>query len=122
MMPSPEQPTIMIIGNDTTINYLIGRYAQQSNYHMVMMPAIPQGLEIRTQLPAVILFTSIERLLAAQQLVEELVNDDIPLIVCCSRVDETQARELGADYCLLHPLTYEQFLATLKMIDLHKRG
>jgi hypothetical protein len=59
--------------------------------------------------PATILFTSIESLEAAQLLVTGLANCDIPVLVCCSVADEARVRELGADHCLLHPLTYEGF-------------
>jgi orotidine-5'-phosphate decarboxylase len=65
------------------------------------------------QQPVAILFPSIERLEAAQSLIADLTNCDIPILVCSSIADEARARELGADYCLLHPLTYDGFMAAL---------
>lgn len=112
MNPS-SQSQILLLGNDPTLAYLIGRYAQQSNYGVTTMQIVPQAADVYVLKPAAILFTSVESLEAAQLLVAGLVNCDIPVLVCSSIADEARARELGADYCLLHPLTYDSFFAAL---------
>jgi CheY-like chemotaxis protein len=112
MKPS-SPPKILIIGNDTALTYLVGRYAERSGYEMATAPTVPPAEEICKQQPAAIFFPSIESLEAAQSLVAALTNDDIPILVCSSAADEMRARELGADYCLLHPLTYDGFMAAL---------
>jgi DNA-binding response OmpR family regulator len=33
--------------------------------------------------------------------------------VCSSVNDQARVHELGADFCLVHPLTYDRFLAAL---------
>ncbi len=109
----PARSEILMIGADKALAYLIGRYAEQSGCSMVMTPTVPSAAEVCGLQPAAILFPSIENLGAAQLLITDLANCDIPVLVCLSIADEARARELGADYCLLHPLTYDSFLAAL---------
>lgn len=63
--------------------------------------------------PAAVWFPSLETLEAFQPLNVALTNCDIPLVVCSSVADEVRARELGADWCVLHPVTYADFLNVL---------
>ena len=102
-----------MIGADTALAYLIGRYAEQGGYDMATVRAVPSVAEVLALHPAAILFPSIEDLGAAQLLIADLANCDIPVLVCLSNHDQARARELGADHCLLHPLTYGSFLAAL---------
>jgi CheY-like chemotaxis protein len=110
-MKSPSK--ILMIGNDTALTYLVGRYAERGGYTMDTLSTVPTAEEICQQQPLALLFPSIERLDAAQSLIAQLSQCDIPILVCSSTADEARARELGADYCLLHPLTYDGFLAAL---------
>jgi CheY-like chemotaxis protein len=107
------QPTLLMIGNDAALAYLIGRYAERSGYGIYTMPITPPAAEVCALKPTAVLFLSLEKLEAAQTLVAELVNRDIPLLVCSSAPDRAQAHDLGADYCLLHPVTYDNFVAVL---------
>lgn len=102
-----------MIGTDTALAYLLGRYAEQSGCGIATMRTIPSVAEVCSLQPAALLFLSFENLGAAQLLITDLGNYDIPVLVCSSIADEARARELGADYCLLHPLTYDSFLAAL---------
>jgi CheY-like chemotaxis protein len=104
---------ILMIGADASLAYLIRRYADQSGYELAVMPAAPPVAEVYRLQPAAILFSSVENLGAAQVLMADLANNDIPVLVFLSIADEARARELGADHCLLHPLTYDSFLAAL---------
>jgi hypothetical protein len=36
-------------------------------------------------------------------------------------IEEARARELGADYCLLHPLTYDDFQKALLLVTASDR-
>jgi len=63
--------------------------------------------------PAAVWLPSLETLEAFQPLKSTLTNFNIPVVVCASVADEARARELGADYCLLHPVTYGDFLNAL---------
>jgi DNA-binding response OmpR family regulator len=110
----PSSPSkILMIGNDTPLTYLVARYADRSGYAIATLQTVPSAEEVCKQQPVALLFPSIERLDAAQSLIAELSQCDIPILVCSSVADEARARELGADGCLLHPLTYNAFLAAL---------
>ena len=117
MTPS-TQPTILMIGNNTTLTYLISRYAERSGYNVYAVETAPSAAEVCDLQPAAVLFPSVENLEAAQALVADLSNYDVPLLVCSSAADEDWARELGADNCLLHPLMYENFLTALTTTSL----
>jgi len=108
-----SQSRVLMIGADTALAYLIGRYAEQGGYDVAMVQAVPSVTEVLTLQPAAILFPSIEELGAAQSLITDLASHEVPVLVCLSNHDQARARELGADYCLLHPLTYDSFLAAL---------
>ena len=111
---NPSSPSkILMIGNDTAMTYLVGRYAERGGYAIATLQTVPPAEEVCKQQPVALLFPSIEGLDAAQSLLSELSRCDIPILVCSSIADEARARELGADGCLLHPLTYDAFLAAL---------
>jgi hypothetical protein len=61
-----------------------------------------------------------EHLEAAQALIADLANADISVLVCSSVSDQARASELGADHCLLHPVSYDGFLAVLTAIGAPK--
>lgn len=112
-MISNIQSTILLVGNDSTLIYLLGRFAERGGY---LFTVSSEGLsikEIESINPVAIIFTSMELLATRQTLVVELSSLDTPLMVCLSVTEEARARELGADYCLLHPLTYDDFQTAL---------
>ena len=111
-MPSTP-PLILLIGQDVTLTYLIERYAERSGYHVHAEPTMPALSAARDLQPTTVLFSSIESLEDAQVQLAELTSWEIPLLVCSSINDQARARELGADYCLVHPLAYDSFLAAL---------
>ena len=108
-----QPPTILLVGNDSTLRYLLGRFAEQSGYFLAVISESSSVKEVESIHPAVIIFMSTELLAARQTLVVELASLEAPIVVCSSVVEEARARELGADYCLFHPLTYADFHATL---------
>ncbi|HVN16886.1 MAG TPA: hypothetical protein VMT73_14180 [Anaerolineales bacterium] len=112
----PESSKIILIGNDTTLAYLIGRYAERSDHDVIILQNIPAIEEVRGLRPLAILFSSLDGLEAAQTLVAGLAAHDILILVCSSLSDEVRARELGADHYLPHPLTYDSFLTALTTV------
>lgn len=112
----PAQPTILVIGTDAMLTYLLKRYAEESGCLMIRRSFGPSWVEMRQIKPAAIIFSSLELLQAAQSLVEDLSAHEALVMVCASVADEMRARELGADACLLHPLTYDNFHAELSAI------
>ena len=112
-MPRSRTPIIFLIGTDATLQYLIERYAERGGYEVRLHPIVPAPLVGSDAKPAALLFSSIENLEAAQDRAAQLASAEIPLLVCASVNDQLRARELGVDHCLVHPLTYEGFLAAL---------
>jgi CheY-like chemotaxis protein len=111
-MPA-RSPFILLIGNDAALAYLIERYAERSGCEVHIHPIVPAPFTGPDVKPAALLFSSIENLEAAQSQGTHLSNAEIPVLVCSSINDQARARELGADHCLVHPLTYDSFLAAL---------
>ena len=116
MEKKPLQPTILVIGNDERLTYLLGRYAEQSGCQTVQRSTVPWAGEIRQLKPAAIIFSSLEHLQVAQSLIEDLAGHDVLVLACVALADEARAREYGADACLVHPLTFEGFLTTLSTV------
>ncbi|HTX92797.1 MAG TPA: hypothetical protein VMC09_16425 [Anaerolineales bacterium] len=112
-MKSSAQLKILMVGNDPALAYLIGRYAARSGYELASLAGIPQAGEVNALKPAALIFTSVESLEASQTLVAGLTGSDIPVLVCTSIGEEARGRELGADDCLIHPLTYDGFHSAL---------
>jgi len=113
MSTPPGKSTILLIGNEPMLTYLLGRYAEQSGCRIVMRETAPSIGETEQNQPAAIIFASIDQLQMEQPYVDAMSTREIPVLVCASVSDEARARELGADECLLHPLTYDQFCAVL---------
>ena len=111
------KPTVLLIGKDTALNYLFNRFAEQSGYQLTTNHENVSVEEIETVKPAAILFLSTDLLSKEQALITELASRELPILVCSSVAEEARARELGADYCLLHPLTYHDFQKTLDTIS-----
>jgi CheY-like chemotaxis protein len=112
-MSLKERPTILVIGNDAALGYLLGRFAERSGYELAVNLDNSSIEQVAAVNPAVIVFPSTEILETFQTLVGELASLDFPIMVCSSVADEAKARELGADYCLLHPLVYDDFQTAL---------
>jgi len=109
----PASEIIILVGNDERLVYLLQRYFESSPYQLVPWFNIPSVTEITSVRPIVIIFSTIELLENAQSLLEHTTACDIPILVCTAVAGEAHARELGADACLLHPLTYDNFRAVL---------
>lgn len=112
-MSPTRLPVILLIGQDAALEYLIERYAERSGCEVRVRPIVPSSADGIDLQPAAVLFLSIENLEAAQVQIINLSNSEIPLLVCSSINDQPRAHELGVDHCLVHPLTYDGFLAAL---------
>src|SRR3954469_5222262 len=104
---------ILMIGDDPALTYLLVRYAEQGGYDIARAPKMPAPPETRAMQPVAILFQSLAALEASHPLMADLAADDLPVLVCSFVADEARARELGADRCLIHPLTCDGVLAAL---------
>ena len=105
--------TLLLIGADAALAYLLCRYAEQSGCQLLIQDMAPALEELDHWRPSAIIFASPDGLQSNQPLVEALSTRETPVLVCASASDEARAKKLGADDCLLHPLTYGQFCAVL---------
>ena len=112
---------IVVVGSDSSLNYLLGRYAELIGYPISFEKSILSAEAIRKSEPVAVIFPSVEILAGAQALAAELTNCDIPIIVCSSVLDQAKTRELGADYYLLHPLGFDGFSSTMQAITASQR-
>lgn len=120
-MSLKESPTILLIGSNGTLVYLFQRYAERSGYQLKVNAEDLPSRDIAAINPAIIIFLSTELLARHQTFVMELMDLNAPIVVCSSASEEAKARELGADYCLLHPLTYDDFQTALVNAAASKR-
>ena len=116
-----RQPTILLIGKDANLGYLLARFAEHSGYQLKVSADKLSSREIAAMNPTVIIFLSTELLARNQTFVTELADLDAPIVVCSSVIEEARARELGADFCLVHPLTYKGFQTALADATAAKR-
>ena len=117
-----KRRTILLVGKDEALNYLLGRFAEQSECDLASVPKIISAQEIIEGPPKAIIFLSMEYLEAAQSLTEELMGLETPILVCAAVADEARARDLGADQCLLHPITYKGFQTALAAVSSPKQA
>ncbi len=121
MDPKTRQ-TILLMGTDSDLGYLLGRFAEQGEYRLRIVSETISIRDVTTADPMAIIFPSTDVLDQSQALVAELTSLDVPIIVCSSLTDEARARELGADSCLLHPMTYDGFQNALAIANTPKRA
>jgi len=112
----PKQNMLVIVGDDSPISYLIRRYAERLGCTIEVQPATIEAAALCNSRPLAVIFPLVETLEACQPLAGGLANCDIPIIVFSSASDQLHTRQLGADYCLLHPLGYDNFSETLTII------
>ena len=115
-MNRDTEQTILLVGNDEMLTYLLGRFAEKSNCALVVVPLIPSAQEITDINPKVIIFLSIEYLAAAHTFMAELTSIETQIIVCSAVAEEARARAFGADRCLFHPITYDGFQNALESV------
>ena len=111
-----NKPTILLVGDDEALSYLIERYGERSGFRVQIerIPAKPAAVAAGD--PAVVWLSSLDVLAAVRPRENGLIGDDAPVVVCSSVADDRRARELGADYAVLHPLTYPDFLAAMSAV------
>jgi hypothetical protein len=117
-MTSTTPPAVIYVGNDPSLEYLLGRYAQRSGCRMESVHGGVLDLAADAPPPLAAWFSSLEVLEASPDLRAAAAALDIPLVVCASVMDEARALELGADFIFLHPVTYDVFLSTLGQTNL----
>ena len=112
-MTPTTTPAVIYVGNDPSLEYLLGRYAQRSGCRIESVRGNAFDLNAGVPRPVSVWFSSLEVLEAWPALRAAAADLDIPLVVCASVVDDARALELGADFIFLHPVTYDFFVSTL---------
>ena len=105
--------TILLVGSDETLTYLLGRFAEKSNCMLAVRPSINSVQEITEINPKAIIFLSMEYLADTHAIMAELTGLETQIIVCSAIGEESRARAFGADHCLFHPITLDGFQAAL---------
>jgi hypothetical protein len=108
-----DKPSILLIGNDPSLEYLLERYATRGGYRLRSIGAITPDVNLGEMQPQSIWFSSLDVLEAFQPQRNTIMACNAPIVVCSSIDDEVRAMDLGADYLVLHPLTYDCFLSTI---------
>jgi hypothetical protein len=108
-----DRPCILLIGNDPPLEYLLERYAFQGGYRLQSIHSVGPDTDVSRMRPQSIWFSSLEALEASQPHRNVLLACNVPIVVCSSIADNVRAMDLGADYLLVHPLTYDNFINTL---------
>jgi hypothetical protein len=117
-MTQTLQPAVLYVGNDPSLEYLLGRYAQRSGCRIESIRGNSLDLEAGAPRPLSVWFSSLEVLESSQALRAAAAGLDIPLVVCAAVSDDARALDLGADFIFLHPVTYDFFLSTLGQANL----
>jgi CheY-like chemotaxis protein len=117
-MEPKTKRTILLMGNDANLGYLLGRLAEQNEYQLTVAPENVTTQDFSAANPVAVIFPSTELLDKKQTLIGELTSLEIPILVCSSVNEQARARELGADYCLLHPITYDDFKSALLSVTI----
>ena len=73
MNPNIPQ-TILLVGSDQALHYLLGRFVEESKCILAVLPVIASAQEITDINPKSIIFLSREHLVAAQTLMTELTS------------------------------------------------
>ena len=108
-----NKPLILLIGDDPSLEYLLERYANQNGYRLHSVNSFSSDLDIFQMHPQTIWFSSLDVLEAFQSQNNNILSSNVPIVVCSSIADDARAMDLGADYLLIHPLTYDSFLEAL---------
>jgi hypothetical protein len=107
---------MLLIGGDESMSYLLARYAESIGLSVTPATSIRMA-QFSGRKPCAIWFSSLEAFVGAGP-VADIGRTDVPLLVCSATGDEERARELGADYFLVHPLTYRDFVAALDALGI----
>ncbi len=109
----PSAPKALMIGTDTRLLYLLNRYAHLSGLELTSSLPDSAMAVIHQINPAYLIFTSLDTLKESYGWLANLNDREIKIIVCTAVGEEAAAREMGADDCIFHPLTYADFCTAL---------
>lgn len=117
-MSSPTRSRIALVAGEQSLTYLMERYTERSGLGIEVVADPPPAAMLMEHAPALLWFPSLESLARWRGEAEHVAGNEPAVVVCTAVADERRARELGADYCLLLPLTYDDFRAAVSAVGL----
>lgn len=121
-MSSSTAGWIALVAGDQSLTYLMERYTERSGLGIHVVADPPPASLFVGRSPVVVWFPSMESLARWRALNKESPGHDPAVVVCTSVADERRTRELEADYCVLLPLTYDDFRAAMSAVGLSVQG
>ena len=77
-----DKPSILLIGNDPPLEYLLKRYANRGGYQLQSIHAIAPDVDICQMQPHSIWFSSLDVLEAFQPQRNTFLACNVPIVVC----------------------------------------
>ena len=100
---------LLLVGSDPELEYLLTRYLEKLDFSVETLSSTPRKQEIDSNLPAAVIYLSIESLEKDHFPNNWISSEDIPILVCSSTNNQDHAIELGVDYCLVQPFGFNLF-------------
>jgi len=118
---SLDCPKVMLVEEDPQFVYLIQRYACSSGCQIIHVGSISQAVSLaQEELPDLILLDLASNETDGWQVLQALKADPVtckmPTFICSASEVATRGWEDQADGCLLKPVMYEDFVATLAQV------
>ena len=116
---SNSAPVVLLIDDEQSLAYLIHRYGSACNCRVMSVQLLDEARAIieRTP-PALVVLHVVPQRLDSWEVVRALKADPatsgFPVVmVCAASADAVRVWEIGADYCLIKPVMYDDFRAVL---------
>ena len=120
-MSSPTGSRIALVAGDASLTYLIERYTERSGLGIEVVADPPPANVLIGPAPVLVWFPSLESLARWRAASDQTTGNEHAVVVCTSVPDERRARDLGADYCVLLPLTYDDFRVAVSAVGITVR-
>jgi len=115
-------PTVMIVEDDSTVIYMMERYAQRSKCQVITTCGIDALALAKEETPAVIMLDILMPGMDGWQVLRALRGDpvtcDIPVVLCSALDEQARGQAEGADYYLKKPILYRDFVIALTSVGI----
>ena len=116
---SNSAPVLLLIDDEQSLAYLIHRYGSACNCRVMSVQFLGEARAIIEHTPPVLVMLHVTPLRhdsweVVRALKADPVTSGFPLVVvCAASMDAARVWEIGADYCLMKPVLYDDFRAVL---------
>jgi CheY-like chemotaxis protein len=117
-MTQPDVPSILLIGSDPGFAYLLERYAQRGGCRLTQYIGADLAAAVDQYQPNVVIIDAPEPRSweVIRQIKAQIRRQHIPVVLCSTMADPTQAQRAGASSLLHKPVLYTDFLAALAAV------